>query len=249
MNAIFSKSVAAPEPALFFNMHRFQRASLAALAVICGNALAEPACDRQIPVHGKCEIALEALRPTQPAVGMIQVEERAARMSRDIDGVKYTSKWPVPVAQAPDGVFYLTDGHHLASVLTRIGAKKITAEIIGRFDDQSTFWDEMRARHWVYLFDTQGNPIPPAALPRQIGDLADDPYRTLAGYAEDAGFFKKTDAYFMEFQWARYFGSRMGWQPVNRLNLLSALQSAEKLACQPEAKELPGYAGPCRTDK
>jgi hypothetical protein len=49
----------------------------------------------------------------------------------------------------------------------------------------------------------------------------------------------------MEFEWARYFGSRMGWQPIDRMTLLSALQSAAKLACQPEAKNLPGYLGAC----
>lgn len=106
----------------------------------------------------------------------------------------------------------------------------------------------MRARHWAYLFDPKGNPITPAALPKHIMDLADDPYRTLAGYAENAGYYKRTDAYFMEFEWARYFGSRMKWQPIDRTNLLWALQSAEKLACQPEAKNLPGYVGPCRGD-
>lgn len=225
------------------------RAFITTLICACCNALAAPECNRTIPVHAKCEIALDALRPTQPAIGMIQVEERAARMAQEIDGAQYTSKWAIPVVQAPDGAFYLTDGHHLASVLTRIGAKKMTVEIIHRFDNPSTFWDEMQARHWVYLFDTHGNPITPAALPSRLTNLADDPYRTLAGYAEDAGFFKKTSAYFMEFQWARYFGSRMDWQPINRLNLLAALQTAEKLACQSEARDLPGYPGPCRTHK
>lgn len=233
MNPIISKSI----PLL----------AALSIAVVNTGAWAEAVCSRQTPVHARCEIALAELHPTQPAVGMIQVEERIARMKHDIDGASYTSKRPVPVVQAPDGTFYLTDSHHLASVLMRIGAKKVTAEIIGRFDNPSTFWDEMRERHWVYLFDPKGNPITPAALPARIMDLADDPYRALAGYAENAGYYKRTDAYFMEFEWARYFGSHMEWQPIGRMNLLSALQSAEKLACQPEAKNLPGYAGPCRS--
>jgi hypothetical protein len=208
-------------------------------------AHAEPACSRNIPVRAKCEIGISALHPTQPSVGLIQVEERVARFQGETDFVKYTSKRPVPVVQSPDGSFYLTDSHHLVSVLARVGATKVTAEVIGRFDNPHTFWREMQDKHWVYLFDSKGNPISPAALPKNILDLSDDPYRALASYAEDAGYFKKTDAYFMEFQWARYFGSRMGWQPVTRMNLLSALETAEKLACQPEAKDLPGYAGPC----
>jgi hypothetical protein len=221
------------------------RMILAIALALSSNAYAEPACDRNIPVNAKCEIALAALRPTQTAVGMIQVEERAARLKSETNFVKYTSKRPVPVVQAPDGSFYLTDSHHLASVLVRIGASKVTAQVIGRFDNPGTFWQEMQARHWVYLFDPKGNPIAPSALPKHLADLGDDPYRALASYAQNAGYYKKTDAYFMEFHWARYFGSRMGWQPIDRLNLLNALQSAERLACQPEAKDLPGYAGPC----
>jgi hypothetical protein len=215
-----------------------------ALAPLSGS-FAAPQCSRDIAVNATCEIALATLRPTQPAVGMIQVEERAARMAGETDFVRYTARRPIPVVQGPDGGFYLTDSHHLASVLVRVGARRATAQVIGRFDNPATFWQEMQARRWVYLFDPKGNPIQPSALPERLNDLADDPYRALAGYAQDAGYYKKTDAYFMEFHWARYFGNRMGWRPIDRLNLLEALQAAETLACQPEARDLPGYPGPC----
>lgn len=216
-----------------------------AVALAASDAFAAPACGGSTSVNAACEIAISALRPMQPAVGMIQVEERAARMKPGIDGVAYTSKRPVPVVQAPDGAFYLTDSHHLVSVLSRVGATRVKAQVIGRFDNPATFWQQMQARHWVYLFDAKGNPITPALLPKHIADLGDDPYRALAGYAESAGYFRKTDAYFMEFEWARYFGSHMHWQPVDRMNLLTALQTAEKLACSPQAGNLPGYTGPC----
>jgi hypothetical protein len=227
---------------------KFMMLVVAALAAIAANAAAEPACSRAIPVNARCEIALDALHPTQPAVGMIQVEERVAKMRGETDFAKYTSKRALPAVQAPDGAFYLTDGHHLASVLARSGATKVNVQVIGRFNNSSTFWNEMQTRHWVYLFDPKGNPIMPAALPRHVADLADDPYRALVSYAQNAGYVGKTDAYFMEFHWARYFGSRMGWQPIDRMNLLSALQSAARLACQPEASDLPGYLGPCAAE-
>lgn len=221
--------------------------SVCILILAAGQAQAEPPCSQAIPVQASCEIALSALHPTQPSVGMIQVEERANRLKDETDLAKYTAKRPLPVVQGPDGVFYLTDGHHLASVLSRLGAQSVKVQIIGRLNKKATFWDDMQARHWVYLFDSQGRPLSPSALPKSVAELADDPYRALATYAEDAGYFNKTDAYFMEFEWARYFGSQMGWRPVNRMNLLEALQAAEKLACQPEARTLPGYAGPCKT--
>jgi hypothetical protein len=217
----------------------------AALTFGTGEALGEPSCSGSTPLNTSCEIALALLHPTQPAVGMMQVEERAARMKNGIDGIRYTRKRPIPVVQGPDGSFYLTDSHHLVSVLSRVGVKRATARLIGRISKPADFWPEMQARHWVYLFDPRGNRITPPALPKRIADLADDPYRALAGYAESAGYFHRTDAYFMEFEWARYFGSHMHWQPIDRMNLLTALESAEKLACQPEASNLPGYAGPC----
>lgn len=226
------------------------RTLLIALAIVTAatSARAEPACDRSTPVEAKCEIALSALHPTQPAIGLIPVEERVAHFKPVTNFVKYTSKRPVPVVQGPDGTFYLTDSHHLASVLWRVGADRVMAQLIGRIDDPASFWQQMQERHWVYLFDAKGKPIPPSALPARIADLADDPYRALATYAETAGYFKRTDAYFMEFEWARYFGMQMGWQAIDRLNLLSALQAAERLACKPEAKDLPGYAGPCKSE-
>jgi hypothetical protein len=233
-------------------MYRLPRASARLLAVLgfalvpLSASLAAPECSRTIPVDATCEIALSVLRPTQSAVGMIQVEERASRMAGETDFVRYTARRPIPVVQGPDGSFYLTDSHHLASVLVRAGARYATAQIIGRFDNPATFWQEMQTRRWVYLFDPKGKPIQPSALPKQIMDLADDPYRALAGYAQDAGYYRKTDAYFMEFHWARYFGNRMGWRPINRFNLLEALQTAEALACQLEAQDLPGYPGPCK---
>lgn len=221
----------------------------AALLSVTASAFAEPVCNRSVPVHGRCEIALSALHPTQSAIGLIAVEERVVRMSREIDGVKYTTKRPVPVVQAPDGSFYLTDSHHLASTLLRVGSRNVMAEIIGRFENPATFWREMQVRQWVYLYDVKGNPISPSTLPKRLADLLDDPYRTLASYAEEAGYFHKTNAYFMEFHWARYFGSRMGWKQVDRMNLLSTLETAANLACQPEARELPGYAGPCASKR
>jgi hypothetical protein len=209
------------------------------------SAIGEPACSIAVPVHGHCEIAISELHPTQPSIGLMQVEERVIRMKHGIDGVTYTSKRPVPVVQGPDGSFYVTDGHHLVSTLMRVGTSKVMADIIGRFDNPRTFWGEMQNRHWVYLHDAKGNSIAPSALPKHFSDLQDDPYRALAGYAESAGYFHRSDVYFAEFYWARYFGEKMDWQPVDRLNLLAALHSAEKLACLPEASKLPGYAGPC----
>ena len=220
-------------------------AALLLLSWIAAPASAEPTCSQAIPIGAACEINLDALHPTQSAIGVIEVEERAKRVAPDSDFIALTRKRPIPVVQGPNGIFYLTDGHHFASMLLRLGADRVVANVIGRFASPSTFWAAMRARHWVYLYDTKGRPISSSELPAHLRDMVDDPYRSLASYAERAGYFKRTDAYFMEFEWARYFGARMGWQAIDALHLLPALETAKELACQPEASSLPGYAGPC----
>lgn len=227
---------------------RRYRALGAAVALLLAATVlhAEPACTSQTPINARCEVSLDALRPTQPAVGMIQVEERVKRLAGDTERIRSTAQRAVPVVQAPDGSFYLTDGHHQASVLYRLGMKTIGARIVGRLRDPARFWEDMQSHRWVYLYDPLGRPIPPSRLPRHIADLGDDPYRSVAGYAEDAGYFRRTDVNFAEFDWARYFGMRMGWQPVDRLNLLWAVLATERLACDAQARDLPGYIGPCR---
>ncbi|MES2072249.1 MAG: ParB-like protein [Pseudomonadota bacterium] len=208
-------------------------------------AQANPACDASVALQQQCEIALAALRPTQSAVGYLEVEERAAQLKGEKDFLQYTRKKAIPVVQGPDGQFYMTDRHHLSSVLYRLGADKVTAQVIGRLDNPGSFWQDMQAQHWVYLYDARGSAITPDALPARVADLKDDPYRSLAGIAEYKGYYHQTDAYFMQFQWALYFGQKMQWASIDRNSLPAALQTARKLACEPEARQLPGYLDSC----
>jgi hypothetical protein len=102
----------------------------------------------------------------------------------------------------------------------------------------------MQAHHWAWLKDEQGQAIRPEQLPRHIALLPDYPYRSLAGYAEDAGLFRKQgQIYFIEFAWAQYLGEKLKWRPVTRDNLPTLLKASEILACLPEAATLPGYPG------
>lgn len=58
-------------------------------------------------------------------------------------------------------------------------------------------------------------------------------------------FDKDRRSYFIEFHWARYFGERMHWRPISRASLPGDLEEALRLACEPAAKELPGYRQDC----
>ena len=95
-------------------------------------------------------------------------------------------------------------------------------KVIGRLPQASDFWEKMQENHWVWLHDARGAEIPPEALPNALAGLGDDPYRALAGYAEDENAFDKDrQSYFIEFHWARYFGERMHWRPISRATPVS----------------------------
>lgn len=188
-------------------------------------------------------LPIDAVRPTQLAVGELQVAEDVAKLERQSHKkrVAWQIKRILPVVIGPDGAFYLTDRHHSSRSLWQAGEKELVVKVIGKLPDAATFWAQMQARHWVYLFDERGRPIDPARLPRRIADMRDDPYRALAGFAEDLGYFQKTDAYFMQFEWARYYGQAMNWQPIDADNLKQALHRARTLSCAPAARPLPGF--------
>lgn len=202
----------------------------------------EPACTPLTPVDTYCQIPIDAVHPTQSAVGELQVADSLATVRRQSNLAAWQKKSLIPVIIGPDGSFYLTDRHHTSRSLWESGAATLLVKVIGRLNTPATFWPDMQAHQWVYLFNERGQPISPAELPRRIADMRNDPYRSLAGFAQKKGYFEKTGAYFIEFSWARYFGMAMHWQPIDAGNLAERLSAAQVLACAPEARDLPGYA-------
>lgn len=201
----------------------------------------EPSCSADTPVGAYCQLPIESARPTQSAVGELQVAGEIAKIRKQPDLIAWQKKKIIPVVIGPEGGFYLTDRHHTSHGLWKAGERTLVVKVIEHLKDPAGFWPEMQARHWVYLYDERGTRVSPGDLPRSIADMRDDPYRSLAGFARNRGYFRGTDAYFMEFEWARYFGRAMDWQPVTRCNLEKALEKAKKLACEPAARTLPGY--------
>ncbi len=147
----------------------------------------------------------------------------------------------------PDGGFYLADRHHLSRALFDLGLERVPVKIIARLDNPATFWAEMRKNNWAYPFDERGRAIDPSALPRTLAQLKNDPYRSLAAYAQEHGAYDKADqAYFIEFAWAKYFANAMQWRAITRKNLPNAIDEAIQLACKPAAQALPGYKTHCQ---
>ena len=94
---------------------------------------------------------------------------------------------------------------------------------------------------WVYLYDSKGNgPLNPLKLPKNIKDLDDDPFRSLAWAVRERGGFQKTDEPFAEFRWANFFRSKFPAGNANS-NMERLIQEALKLCRTPAATGLPGY--------
>jgi hypothetical protein len=209
-------------------------------------AVAAPPFDASLPAKSRCVVAIEAVRPTQFAVGYREVEERA----RNILGKspkkleQYMAEHVPLLVVGPGGVPYLIDGHHLALALVKHRVTdRFEARIEANWRDLSPaeFWKNMRRRGWVYLYDNQGHgPLDPDRLPRKVSELTDDPYRSLAWEVRKRGGYGKTNAPHAEFEWANYFRSRIaiGSAPgdFNR-----AVEAALAISRLPAAKDLPGY--------
>lgn len=216
------------------------------LLAVAPLAWGEDACRPETPVGTVCRLAIAEARPTQPGIGLLQVRQELPSLGEKSDSKlwKHLLKKRIPVVIGPDAGYYLVDRHHLTRELWALGRREMPVVIEGRLGNPATFWHDMQQRHWAWLADERGRPVKPEALPRRIQDLPDYPYRSLAGYAQDAGLFAKRDeVYFVEFAWARYLGERMGWAPVTGATLAERLRQATRLACQPAAASLPGYPG------
>jgi hypothetical protein len=186
---------------------------------------------------------VRSLRPTQFAVGFREVEakekELAEMKKKQLE--KYLIKNPVPVVEGPRHELFILDHHHLCLALLRQKISKVPVELSAVWDvPEEEFWEKMYAARWLYLVDENGQPAKLNNLPKELGKLRDNPYRSLAYFVRKAGGFQKTATPFMEFQWAEFFRSRvkLGKTPDE---FKKAIRQATDLARSPEAAHLPGY--------
>lgn len=163
--------------------------------------------------EGLCLAPIEQLKVTQANVGMVAVWERVERLERAYSRGRlhhYLNQRPAPAVVGPEGHFYIIDRHHLSRALQLAIVpeqdKVLYLTIIENFSEMTTdqFWETMTERSWVLLFE-RGRPIRPEQLPVNVRGLSDDPYRSLARYAQRAGKFEKTTEPFLEFRFAQKY--------------------------------------------
>ena len=188
------------------------------------------------------------LKPTQFAVGMLEVDEKIAlvknftkKQMRD-----FLDENPVPIVVGPHGYLYVVDRHHFLCVCYHVDVKKVRVKILKDLSKSkmsySSFWKWMFKTRNAYPFCQFGEgPRKALYLPKDIRGLADDPYRSLAWFVRKAGAFENSDRNFAEFKWANFFRSKKLLDQYGSDGMPRALIKATELAQSPGAKRLPGF--------
>ncbi len=190
--------------------------------------------------------AITALRPTQMTVGFREVarkrtEWRARTLADEPD---FLGRHMIPVVLGPRARPWLIDNHHLARALHEEGVEHVLVNIVADLSalERSAFRTFMDNRNWLHPFDAAGRRRAYGAIPKRIEDLADDPYRSLAGALRRAGGYAKDSMPYAEFLWADFLRRNIDMAVLTR-NFDMAVAQALDLAHGPEASYLPGWAG------
>ena len=192
-------------------------------------------------------VPIEDLRPTQITVGMREVEEKRERW-REYKGKKkseYLGKHMIPVILGPKERPYVIDHHHLSRALLDEGEKHVLVTVVADLKalEPDAFWVVLDHRGWVHPYDEDGQRRAFRAIPKSVGDLLDDPFRSLAGELRRAGGFSKETTPFSEFLWADFLRRRTERKAVVK-DFAKAMEKALALAKSQEAHYLPGWCGP-----
>jgi hypothetical protein len=246
---------------------------------LCGDANAdEPLCSfsslhtcnlTDSSAGGPCLCDLTALWPLQGAVGMKEVDYKAAQIEASKNPEKQCQKLvkkAINVVVGPGPRLFVTDHHHGALAWWKVKSERREPALIGvceivnaekglplTFASEDEFWRIMGEKRLVRPYDEKGVKLAsPSALPHTLDALPDDPYRSLAWLVRESGGFctdgpdPNVQKEFLEFQWADFFREKKVpvervqiWDPKGKVD--PVVRDADALAHSPEAADLPGY--------
>ena len=192
-------------------------------------------------------IEIDDLRPTQITVGFREVDQKRREWADRTDkgAAKFLGCHMIPTVLGPKGRHYVLDHHHLAMALHQAGQKTVCVTVLVDLSGlgKASFWTFLDNRAWCHPYDAQGRRLGFDAIPTQVCDLVDDPYRSLAGELRRAGGFAKDTAPFSEFLWADFLRTRVKARQIKE-RFATALERAMSLAKSEAAGYLPGWCGP-----
>jgi len=191
-------------------------------------------------------IAIKDLHPTQITVGLREVSlkrEEFRNRPRDSAG-KFLGSHMIPGVIGPDQRPWIIDHHHLALALHLEGVEQIMVSVVAKLDTlpKKRFLAFMDAQNWLHPYDKHGKRCDFDDLPHHLTDMADDPYRSLAGEVRGAGGYAKSQVPYTEFLWADFFRDRIKPDKLKD-HFNKALEQAVPMARSQDACYLPGWAG------
>jgi hypothetical protein len=193
-------------------------------------------------------IPLTKLRPTQITLGLREVAQKRAAWERvaKTQGREFLGRHMVPVLKGPKDHLYVIDHHHLARALMEEGVDAVLVDLQADLSKLSKeeFWVFCDNRGWCHPYDADGERVGFGHIPKALADMADDPFRSLAGALRRAGGCAKEGAPFSEFIWADFLRRRLDRAEVEKA-FDAALAQALELAKGSSAAHLPGWSGPC----
>jgi hypothetical protein len=191
-------------------------------------------------------VEIATLRPTQMTVGLREVDRKRAewRKRAERDGPDFLGRHMIPVILGPKSVPYVIDHHHLARALHEEGVSHVLVSVVAdlHYLKKTVFWTFMDNRNWLHPFDADGVRHSHDELPKRIGAMKDDPYRSLAGEIRRSGGYAKDDTPYSEFLWADFFRRRISKKLVEN-DFEQAVGKALEAAGQHEASYLSGWCG------
>lgn len=191
-------------------------------------------------------VRIADLRPTQMTVGLREVDRKRAqwRARAKRDGPDFLGRHMIPAVYGRKERPYLIDQHHLARALHDEGVEHVLVYVVADLSrlEKAAFWTVMDSRNWVHPYDADGKRHDHKRLPRSIGELADDPWRSLAGELRQAGGYAKDNTPYSEFLWADFLRRIIDRRQIEH-NFQAALTKAYDAAHKPRADYLPGWCG------
>ena len=192
-------------------------------------------------------VPIAELRPTQVTVGYREVAEKRREWAdrQDDDRAEWLGRHMIPVLLGPKKRSYVIDHHHLTRALLEEGCEGVLVNVVADLSmlDKEAFWVFADNRGWCHPYDAEGKRAGFDDIPKGIADLADDPFRSLAGALRRAGGYAKETVPFTEFMWADALRRRIKRRDVDG-SFSAALLKALEFAKSRDARYLPGWCGP-----
>ncbi len=191
-------------------------------------------------------VPVDHLRPTQMTVGAreISLKRKEWRDASKDEKAKLLRRHVLPAVIGPKGRPYIVDHHHFARALLEEDAGPVATYVVSDLEHlpKREFWTYLDNSAWCHAYDAEGVRCQLEDIPKKLEDLADDPYRSLAGALIRAGGCAKSTRPFAEFLWADYLRHRIDRKLVDA-DWPSAVEGAMTLAKDKDARSLPGWCG------